>query len=274
MCYERELSADDGASETLAGMKVVLFKRLKDWTMGEYYRLSLEQAPSDETRALYFVEKFSPDQAEPADVFDPGLWEVQRACITYPNRQMQSDRISTTREKYAKALFSREDKREAWVCVCSTDVGRPQGGQWNVWVEKVLTPRLFLRKQKSPVVDTELPSITERMGGPTEYRLRVDGATAPFWLVFNESFHPGWKLSVKNRRWTQAPSIHHQEANGYANAWMVDPAKTDGKRSFELKVEYTPQRWFDLAWIWMGIWGLWAIVVMLRRAPTSERAPL
>lgn len=76
---------------------------------------------------------------------------------------------------------------------------------------------------------------------PTRYRVQVK-TRKPFWLVFSESFHPGWKAYIRQSprtsgqridfEWSAVLSVlrdwgkrvelkEHYLVNGYANAWWV-----------------------------------------------------
>ena len=65
---------------------------------------------------------------------------------------------------------------------------------------------------------------------PTGYRLSVR-ASAPFVLVFNESYHEGWHASVDGH------ALPHVKVDTYANAYLVDRTG-----AFEIDVSFGPQR--------------------------------
>ena len=106
------------------------------------------------------------------------------------------------------------------------------------------------------------------------YRVQVK-ARESFWLIFSESFHPGWKAYIRQssgvkgqgsdfewsavlsalRDWGKKIEIkEHYPVNGYANAWWVpvedSQAKTKEQESspseFEITIEYSPQRWLEI----------------------------
>lgn len=106
------------------------------------------------------------------------------------------------------------------------------------------------------------------------YRVQVK-ARKSFWLIFREGFHPGWKAyrrhssGVKSqginfewsavlsalRDWGSKMEIReHYPVNGYVNAWWVPVGESEGKTKeqesslseFEIIIEYTPQRWFEI----------------------------
>lgn len=124
------------------------------------------------------------------------------------------------------------------------------------------------------------PKITFRRVNPTKYEVRVK-ASQPFFLVFSESFHPGWEAYVENssesigqgdRIVANYPKLGVKEAkhemvftpsdvsylykkpisddkhfmvNGYANAWFVDPKEAGGE-DFTITLYYKPQSYFYL----------------------------
>lgn len=71
-------------------------------------------------------------------------------------------------------------------------------------------------------------------------------------LVFNQAWHPGWQLRIKNQR-TAIAASYHQRANEYANAWLLDIEylanrfneslihRPDGGYDLELILEFAPR---------------------------------
>jgi len=134
-------------------------------------------------------------------------------------------------------------------------------------IEPVSSPRLQESQEKE--VQIELQKINS-----ARYRVQVK-ARKSFWLVFSESFDPGWKAYMRKspevkgeesnfewpavlsalRDWGKRIEIkEHYPVNGYANAWWVpvgeSQAKTEEEESnpseFEMIIEYIPQRWFEI----------------------------
>jgi hypothetical protein len=121
-----------------------------------------------------------------------------------------------------------------------------------------------------------LPTIRVSKIHPTKYLISVSNARDGFPLVFSESFHGGWKLYLRALgpdfkaaekcriwdTWFKEPFCdeEHILANGYANAWWIDPDNVrgqgaeiknyyenpDGSIDFEMILEYWPQRLFYL----------------------------
>lgn len=119
-------------------------------------------------------------------------------------------------------------------------------------IELVSSPRLQESQEKE--VQVEFQKINS-----ARYRVEVK-ARRSFWLVFSESFDPGWKAymrrssgirgqritfewsAVLSALWDWGKRIEikeHYPVNGYANAWWVAAGE------FEMIIEYTPQRWHE-----------------------------
>jgi hypothetical protein len=71
---------------------------------------------------------------------------------------------------------------------------------------------------------------------PTKYKISLKNNT-PVYLVFAESFHPSWKLSVQGKALGK-----HFIANGFANGFYIDKIG-----SYEASLEFGPQKYFYLA---------------------------
>jgi arabinofuranan 3-O-arabinosyltransferase len=81
----------------------------------------------------------------------------------------------------------------------------------------------------------------------TSFRLRITGATAPFWLVLGESLNAGWKATVAGSGASLGtPSL----IDGFANGWLVDPSKfvgTSGTKTMSVTLDWAPQHTVDEA---------------------------
>lgn len=134
------------------------------------------------------------------------------------------------------------------------------------------------------------PILTFKKINPTKYIVAVENATQPFFLVFSESYHPQWRVYIEDElvRFdyiiAEYPTINVREAkhdwynftpgdivflfkkpavnetlhfiaNGYANAWYIDPKEfdrdSDGK--FTIIIYFLPQSLFYLGLFISGI---------------------
>lgn len=108
--------------------------------------------------------------------------------------------------------------------------------------------------------------ITYHTDNPTRTTVQVSGASGPFYLTTNESYHPNWQAELLDggpriqlpfaARKTIDKS-NHLALNNAQNSWYIDPAalcgegkgctqNDDGSYNFTLALEFTPQRWFYL----------------------------
>lgn len=78
--------------------------------------------------------------------------------------------------------------------------------------------------------------ITFQRINPTKYKVKIENATQPFFLVFSESYHKDWIAYVDGQ---QVPSEYHFMANGYANAWYINKTGT-----YTVTLEFWPQKLF------------------------------
>jgi hypothetical protein len=129
------------------------------------------------------------------------------------------------------------------------------------------------------------PSITFHRINPTKYLINVRNSHGPFWLVFSETFHNGWKfykarpsdlllsqatepaaeyqeLGIKEMRpsakftpgdvtylFTAPCAVSHYQVNGYANGWYFDPGELGRTGDFDLILYFYPQSLFYLGLI-------------------------
>jgi len=84
---------------------------------------------------------------------------------------------------------------------------------------------------------------------PTRYTIRVkqSESSAPFLLVFQNSFHTSWKLSIDER--PPLREDRHVLANKYANAWIITENDRKGKTEYSVSLNLEIQKYFS--------YGLW-----------------
>lgn len=143
------------------------------------------------------------------------------------------------------------------------------------------------------------PILSYQKINPTRYLIRVK-AREPFWLVFSESFHEGWRAYLKpvnseqftvNRknRWEWSALVgawkdrdkrvelkEHYVVNGYANGWWVPIGQFEIKNEklkienienkpeeFEIVLEFVPQRLFEVGVLISGLTLLGCVAYLL-----------
>jgi SAM-dependent methyltransferase len=125
------------------------------------------------------------------------------------------------------------------------------------------------------------PEITYKKVNPTRYEVKIENASDPFFIVFNENYSPQWnaygqdEIAEFSEVTVNYPNLHvaevnheeqftpqdasylfkrsldeknHFSANGYANAWYIDPAQIDKNEdgSFAITIYFLPQSYFYL----------------------------
>jgi hypothetical protein len=89
---------------------------------------------------------------------------------------------------------------------------------------------------------SEVPLVSTSRTNPTTWVVKVRNSTAPFVLVFGQTFNPNWKLYFGGQSELggfASPPIDdqlHYLANGFANAWYID--KTG---DFLITIYFSPQ---------------------------------
>jgi len=161
---------------------------------------------------------------------------------------------------------------------------------------------VFLQSEPDLPETINLPQITLVKINPSKYKIRVEKATLPYYLVFSTNFHPGWKAYLKplddqidysnvvdhnfdgqireasvpfsfirkdflqTLPLTPIPEDRHLIANWYANAWYIKPEDAGGAKDYEIIIEYWPQRLFFLgAGVSLATLGVSIFIVIKKR---------
>jgi len=103
----------------------------------------------------------------------------------------------------------------------------PEGHQELSYIVLVNSKEVY---QKESEVKVDYTKIT-----PTQYKIDIE-TDSPFFLIFLQSYAPGWKLTIATEE------IESIQVNGFANAFYVP--KT-GK--YQALMEYLPQRLFEVS---------------------------
>lgn len=126
------------------------------------------------------------------------------------------------------------------------------------------------------------PRLSFQKINPTKYKINIESAHEPFYLIFSESFHPGWQVYIntdmiqcnpintyENLNLTECqhdtkffeirdltrvfdksiPEDNHFLVNGYANAWYIDPHKLDTGENFTITLYFKPQFYFYIGFM-------------------------
>ena len=126
----------------------------------------------------------------------------------------------------------------------------------NVRLELTSLVSTYLSEESAPAKPTQPIVESFTRVNPTMVEVKMRPGTGM--LVFNESFHKGWKAyivpngKVAGDIQTQlmisdpgTPIAAHQTVNGFANGWWIDPAnypELNGQGSYTILLRYEPQK--------------------------------
>jgi hypothetical protein len=96
----------------------------------------------------------------------------------------------------------------------------------------------------SETQSAKAPKLEYTKINPTKTKIRITGATTPFYVVSKESYHPLWQLS--------GAQAEHIRVNGNSNGWLVKSTSDD----IDLVMEFSPQRRFVLGSLISGATAL------------------
>lgn len=134
------------------------------------------------------------------------------------------------------------------------------------------------RQSRFKDASSNRPDIIFQKINPTKYYVMVKNATEPFFLVFSESYNSNWKAYInvdqmqcysttythENLNVTECQKKYkffefrdltrvfdksvseknHFVANGYANAWYIDPEESGIGKNFTITLYFNPQSYF------------------------------
>lgn len=121
-----------------------------------------------------------------------------------------------------------------------------------------------------PMYEPPKVKFTMKKINPTAYEIHVQQSEtkSPFLLVFQNTFHQGWKLSLdQNKPFNEDK---HISVNKYANAWVISADDRKGKNDYTLYLNLETQKF-----VWYGFWitGSFLIifVVLIVKSITSKK---
>ncbi|MBM3205546.1 DUF3367 domain-containing protein [Candidatus Shapirobacteria bacterium] len=125
----------------------------------------------------------------------------------------------------------------------------------DVRVERIFTKPILL---KGPLLKEakNLPNIQFTKLRPTKYQVDVKNATEPYFLVFSESYHPGWQASVEGE---------HLMINGFANGWFI---KKTG--DYQIILDFRPQKIYYISMSISVLAFLTAMIFLLSKRRKNE----
>ena len=87
----------------------------------------------------------------------------------------------------------------------------------------------------APATAVSAPKVMVTSSGRTKTKVRITGATRPFWLVMGQSTNAGWRATVNGKELGESTLT-----DAYANGWLVRPNTAGG--AIDATIEWVPQR--------------------------------
>lgn len=133
-----------------------------------------------------------------------------------------------------------------------------------------------------PTINSTIhPDVIFQRINPVEYRVKIKKLKEPFYLVFSEAYHPGWKIYIDNEdircdpiysygnntecrpqnnffelkgitKIFEKPIVEedrHLISNGYANSWLIVPKELAIDKNITITIYFKPQSYFVLGMI-------------------------
>ncbi len=122
----------------------------------------------------------------------------------------------------------------------------------DVFIDKISCLKIFSKticNEKNNRLN-ENPSLQFSKINSTMYKVHVSNARRPYLLVFSDSFHPHWELSLSRKTsngdiWNPDMLPERQIfVNGYANAWYILPKDVGNKSDYTLTIQMSDQKMF------------------------------
>ena len=166
----------------------------------------------------------------------------------------------------------------------------PDYDRRSVYIEESDRNKIILKED-----DNNIPNIVITKVNPTRYLVQVKGAVDPYTLVLSETYSPLWKIYTWTKpvneqtiasyfdgaisetnplnKWLYKDTFavwgkksiaddKHMRANGYANAWVINPTDVGNKSDYMLVVDYLPQQIF-YASMFISFSGIIIVIVWL-----------
>jgi hypothetical protein len=245
----------------------VYFESMEEYQSGTNYRLVFDYSAAEDEAGIFLIETIDLGGKKAGAVIKETLPETILDSTGYFEKVFRSNPVAEKAEFYfwIKTKRKREDTRI-----------------FNLKIEKLFKPAIILRRDQ-PQEPFQTPKITFTKINPTKYRVKVEKATEPYFLIFSETFNDNWRAYIQtsdvelqmpgqiiasyfdgeiressHRRtflgrdtfetWGKEPIAEdkHLLANGYANSWFLTPEDAGEKENYEIIIEFWPQRLFYL----------------------------
>ncbi|MBU1017212.1 hypothetical protein KJ678_03585 [Patescibacteria group bacterium] len=235
--------------------KTLHYRPVTDFEGGVSYRLSFEYSSDSGGLGVALVES---NASIPENVSKSQLLSTKMLVkAEFGQTCLDKSRESDCWRRYSQVVRASNNAKSAlFYMYAYPNVGKISSvNVRDIKVEKVLEPLLVVKRDKGAFVsettsDYTKPNVQFTKINPTKYHVNITDANTSYDLIFSESYDSGWKLYLDGTK-SIADSSHYI-VNGYANLWHINPEDVENRDSYELVVEFFPQRIF-LICVYLGI---------------------
>lgn len=100
--------------------------------------------------------------------------------------------------------------------------------------------------------DLDRPSIFYTKISPSRYRVNIEGAEDDYYLIFSESYHPGWNIKLDGN------IQPHFKINGYANGYYINK-----EGNYDLEIVFSGENDYELGVYWGKILSVVSILIVV-----------
>lgn len=217
--------------------KQVIYQDIKDYYPNGNFKISFDYMNNNDNTTLFLTEN-----NQPIPLINIDLPKTDNENFVHQELTFKSGESASTARVF---LSTKSQKREIKKVIID-----------KLEIKKTFEPTIFLCNScdKNLEEDIQSPKITYTKINFTKYRIKIENAKKPFFLIFSESFHPYWRVYILNKNRTSKNSIfdtlgknslsesQHYLVNGFANSWYITPKNSSGAENYEIIVEFWPQR--------------------------------
>lgn len=245
------------------------YKKISDWEGNQKYKLTLKYPSLEEDLGVAIIE--NGERGENAEELPLGTTTFKQVLPRMVGEEEKNLR-QTFEAEFRSAPASKSGYLLIWGVKSFKLLEDPK--EKTIKIQKIIFPTIIFKNtnREKETGNGKQPTISYKSVNPTKYIISVTGAENPYDLVFNENFHDGWKLYIKESNvgsniietWGKNPISEdtHYLANGYANAWYIKPEDVNGKRKYDLILEFNPQKWVYIG-LSLSLLIFWSCLVYL-----------
>ncbi|MBI5465408.1 hypothetical protein HY946_02245, partial [Candidatus Gottesmanbacteria bacterium] len=200
----------------------VFLNQIKPFLGGEFYKLEFDYQTEEgiaPTLAIWQASKRDPDKETKIRVFTPESIILEKGWDVYsakrkekqPKEEIASFNLSGSPFwQHSETVFETKNRANSLFLALLVGENNERGfvqstnNFKNFHLEKIFSNSLVLKSETSQI--KPLPTIEFTKINPSLYKIKVINATQPFDLVFSESFHPGWKVYIKENSKLNPPA--------------------------------------------------------------------